>query len=275
MTVDVSGNPVGWEDYYPYGMQMTGRSYTSSADQRYKFSGKERDASTGLDYFGARYYESISGRWLSVDPMEDKYPGWSSYNYVMDNPVAFYDEHGDSVSIITSAPTYQNTPSTIFNPTSLAGHTAINVDGKVYSFQGDGKWHLNPYSKYASNEKQVRTVIEQTVNVDQTKVQTALDNRQNGTYNVETNSCVTNTMAILGAGGIPFAQPNGVITPEQLSEALQNSGYVTNSLRTLSSNGSSVFGEMMYKSLEWLTNKGIINPAGVRINTIQLIPAGQ
>ncbi len=94
MTVDVSGNPVGWEDYYPYGMQMTGRSYTSSADQRYKFSGKERDASTGLDYFGARYYESTSGRWLSVDPMADKYPGWSSYNYVEDNPERNVDPDG-------------------------------------------------------------------------------------------------------------------------------------------------------------------------------------
>ena len=50
------------------------------------FTGKERDVETGLDYFGARYYESWSARWLSVDPLANKYPGWSPYNYVEDNP---------------------------------------------------------------------------------------------------------------------------------------------------------------------------------------------
>ncbi len=94
MTVDANGNPVGWDDYYPYGMQMTGRSYTSSADQRYKFTGKELDAPDGLYYFGRRYYDSFRGQWLQVDPLADKYPGWSSYNYVMDNPERNVDPNG-------------------------------------------------------------------------------------------------------------------------------------------------------------------------------------
>ena len=64
------------------------------------FTGKERDVETGLDYFGARYYESWSARWLSVDPLANKYPGWSPYGYVEDNPVAIVDPHGDT--IITS-----------------------------------------------------------------------------------------------------------------------------------------------------------------------------
>jgi RHS repeat-associated protein len=33
----------------------------------YKFTGKERDSESGLDYFGARYYASTAGRWLSPD----------------------------------------------------------------------------------------------------------------------------------------------------------------------------------------------------------------
>ena len=76
-------------------MHMTGRSYTSSADQRYKFTGKERDASTGLDYFGKRYYDSWKGSWDQVDPMGGKYPGWSSYNYVEDNPINLVDSTGE------------------------------------------------------------------------------------------------------------------------------------------------------------------------------------
>ncbi len=95
MTVDASGNPVGWDDYYPYGMQMTGRSYTSSADQRYKFTGKERDASTGLDYFGARYYDSWRGQWGQVDPMVDENSNISGYSYCANNPIALIDLDGN------------------------------------------------------------------------------------------------------------------------------------------------------------------------------------
>lgn len=71
--------------------------------------GKERDASTGLDYFacppkserqrrGARYYDSWRGQWGRVDPMTDKYPEWSSYNYVTDNPIRNVDPDGNDLS---------------------------------------------------------------------------------------------------------------------------------------------------------------------------------
>ena len=42
------------------------------------FTGKERDQETGFSYFGARYYDNeLSGLFLSVDPMVDKYPSIS------------------------------------------------------------------------------------------------------------------------------------------------------------------------------------------------------
>jgi RHS repeat-associated protein len=63
----------------------------------YEFSGKERDAETGLDYFGARYYASELSVWLSVDPMSDKYPSHSPFNYTLNNPVMLIDPNGDSV----------------------------------------------------------------------------------------------------------------------------------------------------------------------------------
>ncbi len=53
-------------DYYPYGGEYPPFCSTI-ADQKFKFTGKERDAESGLDYFGARYYGSALGRFLTPD----------------------------------------------------------------------------------------------------------------------------------------------------------------------------------------------------------------
>ena len=60
----------------------------------YKFTGKELDEETGLYYFGARYYDSRSSVWLSVDPLAGKYPNWNPYNYALNNPINFTDPNG-------------------------------------------------------------------------------------------------------------------------------------------------------------------------------------
>ena len=58
-------------------------------------TGKERDSETGFSYFGARYYDSdILTGWLSVDPMADKYPGHSPYQYCRWNPIKRIDVGG-------------------------------------------------------------------------------------------------------------------------------------------------------------------------------------
>jgi RHS repeat-associated protein len=53
-------------DYYPYGGQLNEHCTTPVA-QNYKFTGKERDAESGLDEFGARYYASSLGRFMIPD----------------------------------------------------------------------------------------------------------------------------------------------------------------------------------------------------------------
>ncbi|MBI2420250.1 MAG: RHS repeat-associated core domain-containing protein [Ignavibacteriales bacterium] len=98
VTIDTTGTVLNAQDYYAFGEIL--RSYNnSSPNERYYFTGKERDTETNLDYFGARYYDSELGRWLNVDPLADKYPEWSGYNYCMNNPVNVIDPDGrDSVS---------------------------------------------------------------------------------------------------------------------------------------------------------------------------------
>jgi len=46
-------------DYYPWGGEL---QFAANDSNHYKFTGKERDSETGLDYFGARYYGNTIGR---------------------------------------------------------------------------------------------------------------------------------------------------------------------------------------------------------------------
>ncbi|MEQ1747164.1 MAG: RHS repeat-associated core domain-containing protein, partial [Saprospiraceae bacterium] len=81
-------------EYLPFGETLGEESHNNDPAQPYRFTGKEQDPETGLYYFGARYYDGFASLWLSVDPLTEKYPGWSGYNYVMWNPVAFVDPDG-------------------------------------------------------------------------------------------------------------------------------------------------------------------------------------
>jgi RHS repeat-associated protein len=83
----------GIEIYLPYGELFVSQK-NSSFDSRYKFTAKELDNETNYTYFGARYYDSDLSSWLSVDPLSDKYPSLSPYNYCAGNPVILVDPDG-------------------------------------------------------------------------------------------------------------------------------------------------------------------------------------
>jgi RHS repeat-associated protein len=66
---------------------------------RQKFTGKERDAETTLDYFVARYYASAHGRFNSPDPLLASGKAatpqtWNRYAYVLNNPLGMVDQNG-------------------------------------------------------------------------------------------------------------------------------------------------------------------------------------
>jgi RHS repeat-associated protein len=63
------------------------------------FTGKERDQESGNDYFGARYYASTMGRFLSPDPLlnsgrPDDPQTWNRYSYTLNNPLRYTDPLG-------------------------------------------------------------------------------------------------------------------------------------------------------------------------------------
>ena len=91
---DYTGAPIQYIHYAPYG-ELIDNQVPYGYDERYKFTGKERDAETGYDFFGARYLSSILSHWLSVDPLSDKYPNISPYAYSSWNPVNRIDPDGE------------------------------------------------------------------------------------------------------------------------------------------------------------------------------------
>ena len=87
------------KDYYPFGMVMPGRSFTSES-YRFGFNGMEKDGEewTGsedshLD-FGARIYDSRLGRWMALDPLKGIYASISSYTFSANSPIGVKDSDG-------------------------------------------------------------------------------------------------------------------------------------------------------------------------------------
>ena len=96
-----------YEAYYsnPYGDNLTTVSATCPADATEQhFTGKERDDESGNDYFGARYYASSMGRFLSPDWSAKVMPvpyaklgdpqTLNLYAYVGNNPLSRTDPSG-------------------------------------------------------------------------------------------------------------------------------------------------------------------------------------
>lgn len=94
LELDCDGNIISFEEYYPYGgTAVWNVTKPSEADYKtLRYSGKERDA-TGLYYFGARYYQPWTGRWLSSDPAQTV-DGLNLYCMVKNNPITFFDPDG-------------------------------------------------------------------------------------------------------------------------------------------------------------------------------------
>ncbi len=61
---DSAGNIKSESDFYPWGGEL---QFVNNDSNHYKFTGKERDSETGLDYFGARHYSNGLGRFITPD----------------------------------------------------------------------------------------------------------------------------------------------------------------------------------------------------------------
>jgi RHS repeat-associated protein len=95
LELDKNAQLISYEEYFPYGGTaiITGVSQAEVKLKEYRYSGKERDDSTGLYYYGARYYAPWLGRWLKPDP-SGPIDGMNLYSFVNGSPINHADFDG-------------------------------------------------------------------------------------------------------------------------------------------------------------------------------------
>jgi len=96
-----SGGSLDNSDFYPFGGE---RQISSSSGNRYKFTAKERDTESVLDYFGARQNSPSIGRFVSPDWSDYPEPvpyaeltdpqSLNLYSYTENNPLNLVDDDG-------------------------------------------------------------------------------------------------------------------------------------------------------------------------------------
>ncbi|GAA4105555.1 RHS repeat-associated core domain-containing protein [Mucilaginibacter panaciglaebae] len=86
------------QNYYPFGETMgdSTMNYTTTPVDLYQYSGKEIQPELNLNTydFGARNYNPVLARWLTMDPLAVGYEDQSPYNYVGNNPLNLIDPDG-------------------------------------------------------------------------------------------------------------------------------------------------------------------------------------
>jgi RHS repeat-associated protein len=126
-------------------------SFSVASRNGYKFTGKERDSESGLDYFGARHHASALGRFMSADPklMTARHLGspqkWNKYAYVQNNPLMRVDPDGQDDWVVFRTALDPKTK----NETLAGTHTKEwKAAEKAITGQRDSKGRLNTFTMY-------------------------------------------------------------------------------------------------------------------------------
>ncbi|MGI5174098.1 RHS repeat-associated core domain-containing protein [Treponema sp. OMZ 840] len=109
LITDYKGDEYERVEYTPYGEYWIEKRATENRTLPFKFTGKERDEETGLYYYGARYLDAKTSRWLTTDPALGEYMAGNSngmsggifntinfnlYHYAGNNPIRYTDPTG-------------------------------------------------------------------------------------------------------------------------------------------------------------------------------------
>jgi RHS repeat-associated protein len=142
VVIDHQGQVIRAQDYFPFGLTL--RSLNNKKT-RFSYTGKELDTAGGLGwfYFGARYYDPGIGRFISVDPLADKYWGWSPYVYGLDNPLSYFDPDGNSPFGVLNKKTKQiYNKNMTYAGNQIKNNTPVALDAAAWISTGLGQPQL-------------------------------------------------------------------------------------------------------------------------------------
>ena len=150
VVTDKNKGVIARHDYLPFGEEIpanvgsnrtAGLGYVTTDDTSQRFTSKERDAESGLDYFGARYCSSAQGRFTGPDPLIASAKAmepqtWNRYVYVTDNPLRYIDTDGKIRRDKHGNPKFgkEGGERTVQHP---SGPTAKVQPGNLYADSGD------------------------------------------------------------------------------------------------------------------------------------------
>jgi len=157
------------QDYYPFGMQMPGRKYTKpNSDYRYGFNGKEDDNEVKGEgnqiAFEQRIYDSRLAKFLSIDPIADKYPWMNPYGFAANSPIMLVDvlgmgpgdpvKHtvvkGDNLSRI--ARKYGTSIKDLMQLNNIKDRNGIIKPGQILTVNPEADFTNNPRGGYRNHD---------------------------------------------------------------------------------------------------------------------------
>ena len=146
VVINQSGAVEETNHYYLFG----GVFASSTSTQPYKYNSKEYDTKKGLNWYdyGARHYDAVLGRFMTVDPLAEKYYSESLYTYCYSNPINCIDPNGKD-GIYIAFPDYKI--STPIGKIGNLGHAEVLLI--------DNKTGVTKYYEYGRYDKEGKGVV--------------------------------------------------------------------------------------------------------------------
>ncbi len=199
--------------YYPFGLALNGPWMNNAAPYNlYQYNGKELQPDHGLGWYdyGARMYMPELGRWNGVDALAEKYAGWSTYNYVLGNPISFIDPDGREVWI------------------SLEGGGSVQYrNGRLYDGNGN-KYKAEKGSFASSVQKSLRAIERQGGKVGRELVSRLASAPATGENGILVNIYAQTGGAAYQSGNIGFDPSLGLLN--ESGEVLSPAGILAHEL---------------------------------------------
>ena len=153
LVIGASGIWISREEYYPYGET----SFGSFAKKRYRFTGKERDEESGLNYYGARYYTPWLCRWISCDPNAIREIP-NLFVYCKNSPIVYIDPNGAE-----ETPAGSMTPTEAMQrPWEKSSEGLPATGSKTFKAIGMANKLLKAYEKITQITENLKFVIKST-----------------------------------------------------------------------------------------------------------------